>query len=132
MSLRELEVEGTQALKVADALTSTSYKIMRLISVDNLDVSTIAKKLGLSEAYVSEQIRILEDLNLIYVRYERGIRGIRKICLLAVKKVIFIISPLLIVVSFSSCRNVTILVGLPAIKQFISCLLGINGIFLTT
>ena len=93
MSLRELEVAGTQALKVADALTSTTYRILQLISVDNFDVSTIANKLELSEAYVSEQIRILEDLHLIHVRYERGKRGIRKICLLAVDKVIIIIKP---------------------------------------
>ena len=93
MSLKELKVAGTDALKVADALNSTTYRILQLISKERLDVSTIAVRLGFSEAYVSEQIRVLEDLKLIQVSYERGKRGIRKICELAVDKVTIIIKP---------------------------------------
>ena len=93
MSLKELTVSGSEALQVADALTSTTYKILQLISKEQLDVSTIAEKLGFSEAYVSEQIRVLEDLKLIQVHYERGKRGIRKICELAVDKVTIVIRP---------------------------------------
>ena len=91
MTLKELTVSGSEALKVADALNSTTYRILQLISRERLDVSTIAKKLGFSEAYISEQIRILEDLKLIQVSYERGKRGIRKICELAVEKVTIVI-----------------------------------------
>ena len=93
MSLKELTVAGSEALQVADALNSTTYRILQLISKKHLDVSTIAEKLGFSEAYVSEQIRVLEDLKLIHVNYERGKRGIRKICALAVDKVTIIIKP---------------------------------------
>ena len=93
MSLKELTVTGSEALKVADALNSTTYRILQLISKEHLDVSTIAVRLGFSEAYVSEQIRVLEDLKLIQVNYERGKRGIRKICALAVDKVTIIIKP---------------------------------------
>ena len=93
MSLKELTVSGSEALQVADALTSTTYKILQLISKEQLDVSTIAEKLGFSEAYVSEQIRVLEDLKLIQVHYEKGKRGIRKICKLAVDKVTIVIRP---------------------------------------
>ena len=93
MSLKELTVSGSEALQVADALTSTTYKILQLISTDQLDVSTIAEKLGFSEAYVSEQISVLEDLKLIQVHYEKGKRGIRKICELAVDKVTIVIRP---------------------------------------
>ena len=93
MSLKELTVTGSEALQVADALTSTTYKILQLIAKEQLDVSTIAEKLGFSEAYVSEQIRVLEDLKLIQVHYERGKRGIRKICELAVDKVTIVIRP---------------------------------------
>ena len=82
---------GSDALKVADALNSTTYKILQLISKEPLDVSTIAEKLGFSQAYVSEQIRELEDLKLIQVSYGRGKRGIRKICALAVDRVTIII-----------------------------------------
>ena len=91
MTLKELTVSGSEALKVADALNSTTYRILQLISRERLDVSTIAKKLGFSEAYISEQIRILEDLKLVQVSYERGKRGIRKICELAVEKVTIVI-----------------------------------------
>jgi predicted transcriptional regulator len=90
---RELKVAGSDALKVADALNSTTYKILQLISKESLDVSTIADKLGFSEAYVSEQIRELEDLKLIQVSYGRGKRGIRKMCALAVDRVTIIIKP---------------------------------------
>lgn len=93
MSLKELTVAGSEALQVADALNSTTYRILQLISKEHLDVSTIAEKLGFSEAYVSEQIRVLEDLKLIQVSYKRGKRGIRKICALAVGKVTIVIKP---------------------------------------
>ncbi len=93
MSQRELVVSGSDALKVADALNSTTYRILQLISKTPLDVSTIAEKLEISEAYVSEQVRDLEDLKLIQVSYGRGKRGIRKICALAVDKVTIVIMP---------------------------------------
>jgi predicted transcriptional regulator len=93
MSKRELRVSGSEALEVADALNSTTYKILQLISKESFDVSTIAEKLGMSEAYVSEQIRNLEDLKLINVSYGRGKRGIRKICALAVDSVTIVIKP---------------------------------------
>ena len=93
MTLEEIVVTGEEALKVTDALTSTSYKILQLISEERLDVSTIAERLGLSEAYMSEQIRLLEELKLIKVSYERGKKGIRKICQSIVGKITIIIKP---------------------------------------
>ena len=94
MELGEIVVEGQEALKVADALTSTSLRILQLISEDCLDVSTIAEKLDLSEPYISDQVRTLEDNKLIKVGYARGKRGIRKLCELAVERVIIVIKPL--------------------------------------
>lgn len=92
MVLGELVVEGEDALKVADALTSTSFRILQLLTKKRLDVSTIAERLGLSEPYMSDQVRLLEELKIIKVSYERGKRGIRKLCELAVKKITIIIS----------------------------------------
>jgi len=86
-------VTGEEALKVADALTSTSFRMLRLLSEERLDVSTIAERLELSEAYISEQVRVLEELKLIKVGYERGKRGIRKMCELAVEKITIVIKP---------------------------------------
>ena len=93
MTLEEIVVSGEAALKVADALTSTSLRILQLVSHKHLDVSTIARKLGLSEAYVSEQIRTLEEAKLIKASYERGKRGIRKLCELALSRVVIVIKP---------------------------------------
>ena len=86
-------VEGQDALKVADALTSTSFRILQLLTNKRLDVSTIAERLGLSEPYMSDQVRLLEELKIIRVSYEKGKRGIRKLCELAVKKITIIIKP---------------------------------------
>lgn len=93
MTLDEMVVTGEEALKVADALTSTSFRIIQLLSEGCLDVSTVAKRLGLSEAYMSEQIRLLEELKLIRVSYERGKKGIRKVCQSAVRKITIVIKP---------------------------------------
>jgi predicted transcriptional regulator len=93
LELGEIVVTGARALKVADALTSTSLKILQLISDERLDISTIAKKLDLSEPYISDQVRMLEDIKLIKVGYERGKRGIRKLCELAVGTIIIVIKP---------------------------------------
>ena len=93
MALGELVVEGQDALKVADALTSTSFRILQLLTKKRLDVSTIAERLGLSEPYMSDQVRLLEELKIIRVSYEKGKRGIRKLCELVVKKITIIIKP---------------------------------------
>ena len=84
----EIVTSGEDALKVADALNSTSLRILQLLSRERLDISTIAERLRLSQPYVSEQVRKLQETSLVRVNYESGKRGIRKICELAVKKII--------------------------------------------
>jgi len=86
-------VSDGEALKVAEALNSTTLRILQVLSQERLDVSTIAIKLDLSEAYISEQVRVLEELKLIKVSYERGKRGIRKICESAVGAITIVIKP---------------------------------------
>jgi predicted transcriptional regulator len=93
LNVGEMVVAGEEAQKVAEALTATTLKMLRILSEERLDVSTIATRLGLSEAYISEQIRLLEDLKLVKVSYERGKRGIRKICESAVKAITIVIKP---------------------------------------
>ena len=93
MKLGQLVVKDEDAFKIAEALTATTLRILRLLSQERLDVSTIALKLGLSEAYISEQIKLLEQLKLVNVSYERGRRGIRKICESAVEKITIVVKP---------------------------------------
>ena len=88
---KEIVVSGEQALKVAEALTATTMKMLQLLWQEPLDVSTIGKKLRLSQAYISEQVRLLEELKLLNITYARGKRGIRKICSPAVEQVTLII-----------------------------------------
>jgi len=90
----EIVVSGEGASQVADALNSTSLRVLQLLSKERLDISTIAERLKLSQPYVSEQVRKLQETNLIKVSYETGKRGIRKICELAVKKIVIEIKPL--------------------------------------
>ncbi len=91
MSQKELIVSGEYGLKIADALNTTTLRMLQLLGQERLDVSTIGRRLNLSEAYISEQVRMLEELQLIKVTYERGKRGIRKVCEAAIEKVTIII-----------------------------------------
>jgi predicted transcriptional regulator len=86
-------VSGNEALKVAEAINATTLKMLQMLSQEHLDVSTIAVRMGLSEAYISEQVRVLEDLKLIRVSYEKGKRGIRKICQSPIKAITIVIRP---------------------------------------
>jgi predicted transcriptional regulator len=65
----ELTVSGSNALEVAEALTVTSMRILQLLSNERLDITTIGVRLGLSEAYISEQIKVLEALKIVNVSY---------------------------------------------------------------
>jgi predicted transcriptional regulator len=90
---KEVVVSGEEAVKVADALTATTMKMLQLLWEEPLDVSTIGKKLGLSQAYISEQVKMLEALKLLNVVYVPGKRGVRKICSPAVEKVTLLLKP---------------------------------------
>jgi predicted transcriptional regulator len=89
----EIVVVDDEALRMVEALTATTLRILRMLSEERLDVSTIARKMNLSEAYISEEVRLLEELKLIKVSYERGKRGIRKISQSAVKRITIVVKP---------------------------------------
>ncbi len=86
-----LVVSGEDALNVAEALTATTMRMLQLLWQEPLDVSTIGRRLNLSEAYISEQVKHLEELKLLKVSYAKGKRGIRKVCSPAVEKVTLLI-----------------------------------------
>ncbi len=91
LSTKERVVSGNEALKIAEAINSTTMRMLQVLGSECMDVTSISKRLNLSESYISEQVRVLEDLKLINVRYEPGKRGIRKICESAVEKVTLVI-----------------------------------------
>jgi predicted transcriptional regulator len=95
------EVPDEKALEVAKALSSdTRLAILALLIDKSMDVSRIAEALGQTEANISAQVKILEqagkmrkddpeDTGLIKSHYEPGEHGVRKVCDLAVKHIIF-------------------------------------------
>ena len=88
---KKFVVSGEDSLRVAEALNATTLRMLRLLWKEPLDVSTIAKKLGFSEAYISEQVKVLDELGLLKITYAKGKRGIRKICSPAVEQVTLIV-----------------------------------------
>ena len=88
---KEIVVEGEKALEVVDALNSTTFKILILARNKPMSVTALAKELQLTEAYVSEMVRMLEDLKLISITYQRGERGIRKISTSTLEKITIIL-----------------------------------------
>jgi predicted transcriptional regulator len=88
---KEIVVSGEKALRIAEVLNATTLKILKSARNAPLNITTIAKNLKLSEAFISEQIRALEDLGLVSITYERGQRGTSKISSSALEKITFIL-----------------------------------------
>ena len=80
-------------MEIAEVLNATTLKILKIARENPVNISTIAKNFGLSEAFISETVRALEDLGLVSITYERGQRGISKISTSAVEKITIIIDP---------------------------------------
>jgi len=84
-----LEVSGEKARKIASLLSSEAcFHILEQLNEEELDISTLAKKLNFSEAHISEEVGRLEDAGFVKVHYMRGKRGIRKVCALNYVKII--------------------------------------------
>jgi predicted transcriptional regulator len=87
--MSELFVKKDNISKVAKALGSvTRWEILGLLKDKKMDVSRIAITLNQTEANVSAQVKILERAGLIKSHYEPGEHGVRKVCELAVDKII--------------------------------------------
>lgn len=77
----EITVSGRRALRVMRALSKgVSFRIMKALKRRPLDVSTLSRKLNLSQPYISQCVSDLQHLGLIEVNYEPGKKGTRKIC----------------------------------------------------
>jgi len=88
---KEIVMCDEKALEVADVLNSTTLKILKLARNNPINITTLSKDLNLSEPYISEQVRALEDLGLVSITYERGKRGISKISASALEKITIIL-----------------------------------------
>jgi len=87
--LAQMEISGSMIQRVAMLLANEScLRIVRLLSSRDLDVSTLAEKLDLTEPTVSVDVQELENVGLIDVTYRKGKRGIRKVCRLAKESIV--------------------------------------------
>jgi predicted transcriptional regulator len=88
---KEIVVQGEKALEVVDALNSTTLKILKSARTKPINVTALSKDQKLSEAYISEMVRMLEDQKLVNITYEKGTRGIRKISTSNLEKITIIL-----------------------------------------
>jgi predicted transcriptional regulator len=87
-----LTVSGLKASRVIEGLSKgVSFRIMKTLKRGPQDVSTLSKKLKVSQPYISQCVNELERLGLIDVDYEPGKKGIRKICKKRISKIIILI-----------------------------------------
>jgi len=84
-----IKISDEDFLKKTKALSSkTRVNILRIISHENVDVSSLAKRLNQTEANISAQIKILSKAGLIDSLYQPGQHGIRKISHIKFSKLI--------------------------------------------
>lgn len=91
ISLEELtlkEENEERIILVCKALSSnTRYKIVKLLSQQEYDISRLAEELDQTEANISAQVKQLERAGLLESRYEPGSHGVLKICSTVVSKI---------------------------------------------
>ncbi|MHA2503945.1 MAG: ArsR/SmtB family transcription factor [Candidatus Kariarchaeaceae archaeon] len=81
-------------IAVTKAIASnTRYRILELLTREELDISRLAERLDQTEANVSAQVKQLEKAKLVESRYEPGDHGVRKLCKTSITKVTIQISP---------------------------------------
>ena len=78
-----------EAIKVCNALCVPSrLTILRHIAKKPKFIVQIAEELNMTVAAVALNMNILEEAGLVEIRYEPGDRGTRKMCKLAVAKIV--------------------------------------------
>ena len=87
--MRDIAVtEKEEIIPIAKALSNpTRYRILRLLLKGDLDVTQISKHLNQTEANISFQVQILQNVGLINCKYMKGKHGVRKVCKIGVDKI---------------------------------------------
>lgn len=81
MDSRLLMVEAEESFHVLNALASkTRLQILKLLSIQKLNVNEIAEQLNLPQSTVSTNITVLEKAGLLAVELAAGKKGSQKIC----------------------------------------------------
>ena len=73
LNLIASEKDKETIITVTKAIASdTRYRILELLTREELDISRLAERLGQTEANVSAQVKQLEKAKLVESRYEPG------------------------------------------------------------
>ncbi len=84
-----LKGNDKDTVMVAKAIASdTRWKILKLLSEKEYDISRLADAMQQTEANVSAQVKHLERAGLIECHYEPGDHGVRKVCKALVKEIV--------------------------------------------
>ena len=79
--------------RLCGALSSDSrIRILLLLSERELCIEDLSRALGTSKANVSFHVKVLEEAGLVRCRYMPGVKGVKKICWLAVDEVRIVLS----------------------------------------
>lgn len=79
--LRRKLIHGNEIAQLSKALASkTRQQILAFLKEEPMDVSTLANRLGQTEANVSAQVQILQKAGLVISTYKPGNHGVRKVC----------------------------------------------------
>ncbi|WP_338599840.1 ArsR family transcriptional regulator [Sulfolobus tengchongensis] len=73
--------------------TMTRINILQLISVYPMSVTELTEKLKMSKGNISSHIAELENLGLVDVEYQNGIKGIKKVIKAKYDRIIIILKP---------------------------------------
>ena len=85
----ELYLDNEKMIEVCRVIGSESrYNIIKIIANEELDITRIANRVGQTEANASAHIKLMQKAGILDVKYEPGIRGVRKIVKLNFNKLV--------------------------------------------
>ncbi|AAK40546.1 ArsR family transcriptional regulator [Saccharolobus solfataricus] len=89
----ELIIDDPEKIyEISKALsTMTRINILQLVSITPMSISELTEKLNMSKGNISSHISELENLGLVEVEYQNGIKGIKKIIKAKYDKIIIVL-----------------------------------------
>ncbi len=91
MSEETMVIEPGRTSIVAKALKAKSrVMILKILYEEDMNITSLAERMGMSIAAVSEHIKILVEAGLTTIHYKSGMHGgVKKVCSTNTKNVVF-------------------------------------------
>ncbi|WP_278465026.1 winged helix-turn-helix domain-containing protein [Saccharolobus islandicus] len=89
----ELVIDDPEKIyEISKALsTMTRINILQLVSIMPMSISELTENLNMSKGNISSHISELENLGLVEVEYQNGIKGIKKIIKAKYDKIVIVL-----------------------------------------